>query len=669
MSTNPSIQSAKDFEQTPQGLQKLWLTELAAAKKAADKWQKAGKKITKVFLDQREGDLFGQRANRLNVFSANVATMRSMMFGNVPRVEVSRRYEDANDDVARVAAEMVERIANADIGKQFSYAIGNALDDRLLVGFGLARVAYEADFETIQHAAMTEYDAEGNEIELAPEYEEEKKTNEAAPVYYINWRDVLWSPARTWDEVRWFGFRNYLTRDQCVERFGEKIGNNIPLGTTKRSQSKGGIEDDPWQKAEVWEIWCMEHEAVYWISEGMDVICDAKEDPLELEGFFPNPMPLLANPTSGSYTPRADYILAQDQYEELNDVTSRVTMLQRAIKVVGVYDKQADGVQRMLQEGTENQLIPVDNWAMFAEKGGIKGQVDWLPLDQVAAALDKLREYRTELVNLLYQVTGMSDILRGSTQSGETATAQSIKAKFASVRVQAMQDDFARFATDLQRLRIEVIAKHFDDATIVAQSNMQQTMDAEYIQPALELIRSLDAFRISIKSEQLAAQDMAALRQEKSEFIQGLAAFLQSAQPLVDKYPAAAPTLLEMLKWSMTGFKGSSSIEGVLDKAIASLQQSPPQPQADPEAAKAKAKAAEQQVKAQGEAAKIGMQTKADAARTKMELQADLVRQNAATQGKIREQAAQFAFSTRENQRAEAVEEANTVTQMRRPAQ
>ena len=73
---------------------------------------------------------------------------------------------------------------------------------------------------------------------------------------------------------------------------------------------------------------------------------------------------------------------------------------------------------------------------MFAEKGGIKGQVDWLPIEQVAAALSQLRDYRTELLSLLYQVTGMSDIMRGSTQQGETATAQAIKAKFASTRVQ-----------------------------------------------------------------------------------------------------------------------------------------------------------------------------------------------------------------------------------------
>lgn len=665
---NGPITSAKDFDDTPGGWQKRWQVELAAAKKAADKWQKNGDRITKIFLDERTESALQQDGRRLNLFTANMQTLRAMLFGNVPRVEVSRRYDDADDDAARVAAEMVERIANADIQKQFSYAIGMSLEDRLLVGLGCARVRYEAEFETIQHDAIMgpsgQYDDQGIEqmVELAPAYETERKTFEAAPVDYYNWRDVLWSPARTWDELRWIGFRNYMTKDQCEKRFGEKIADEIPLGSTKKS-NKSGIEHDPWQKAEVWEIWCLETMKVYWVCEGMDTICDSKDDPLKLTGFFPCPQFMIANTTSKSYSPRADYILAQDQYEEINLLTTRIDMLERAVRVVGVYDKQADGVQRMLNEGTDNVLIPVDNWAMFAEKGGIKGQVDWLPLDMVVNALDKLRDIRRELIELLYQVTGMSDILRGATKQGETATAQSIKAKYASVKVQALQDDFARFATDLQRLRIEVMANHFDDETLIQQSNMGFSKDQEYLAEAIALIRSLDMFRISIKSETLAAQDMAAIRQEKTEFIQGLAQFLGAAQPIIDKYPAAAPTLLEMLKWTMTGFKASSTIEGILDKAIANLEQNPPPAPQDPNAGKDKAA----QVKAQADIEREKVRTQGKLTEIQANSRADMQRIQAESQATMREQAAQFAFNSAEQQRQDARDAATRLVDVRRP--
>src|SRR5262245_51867367 len=176
---SPSLTSLQDFAPTPSGYQKRWIAELTAAKKAADKWRRAGERITKVFLDERGGDenlsqeLRG--GTRLNVFSANIITLRAMMFGNVPRVEVGRRFQDANDDVARVAAEMLERGLNKDIGEEFSFGIGAALDDRLLVGLGCARVAYEAQFESIHHDEILDDD----NTTLAPAYDEERKTFEA----------------------------------------------------------------------------------------------------------------------------------------------------------------------------------------------------------------------------------------------------------------------------------------------------------------------------------------------------------------------------------------------------------------------------------------------------------------------------------------------------------
>jgi hypothetical protein len=638
-----SITSATDFADTPEGWQSRWNAEVTSAKKAAKKWRKVGERVTRVFLDDREAATHSMRITKLNVFSANIITQRAMLFGNVPRVEVGRRFEDANDDAARVAAELLERIANADIGKQFSFAIGQALDDRLLVGFGLARVRYAAEFKSVQQEAIRAEDG----TELAPAYTVDTKTAESVPVDYINWRDVLWSPARTWDEVRWIAFRNYMTRDQCVKRFGKKIGMAIPLEVrasgNERKDERPGIKDDPWQRGEVWEIWSLEDKTVFWFAEGMEVICDAKKDPLQLEQFFPCPQFMLANPTSKAYVPRCDYTLAEDQYVELNDVTSRITMLQRALKAVGLYDKTADGIQRMLTEGTENELIPVENWAGFSEKGGIGGAIQWMPLQDIASTLASLVEYRGQLIQLLFQVTGMSDIIRGQTDPGETLGAQQLKAKFASVRMQQQQDDFARFATDLQKLRIEIMAKHFDDASLLKESAMEQSLDAQYLPQAIALIRSLDVFRIAIKSEQLAAQDMAALRQEKAEFIQGLAMFLQAAQPMIEKYPASAPTLLEMLKWSMTGFKGSATIEGVLDRAIASLQQSggadgKPDEKAAAEKAATQGKIEVEKVKGAIQSQHIQQQT-----------QADLMRINAETQGQVKQQAAEFAFSPEQN--------------------
>jgi hypothetical protein len=62
------------------------------------------------------------------------------------------------------------------------------------------------------------------------------------------------------------------------------------------------------------------------------------------------------------------------------------------------------------------------------------------------------------------------------------------------------------------------------------------------------------------------------MRQERGEFIQSVSTFMQSAAPLVQMDPNATPTLIELLKWAVAGFKGSREIEGTLDRAIEAMK-------------------------------------------------------------------------------------------------
>ena len=114
-------------------------------------------------------------------------------------------------------------------------------------------------------------------------------------------------------------------------------------------------------------------------------------------------------------------------------------------------------------------------------------------------------------------------------------------------------------------------------------------------------------FRLEVKPESISLTDYAALRQEKTEFIQSLTMFIQAMAPLQQQLPGSMPYALEMLKWTMAGFKGGTTIEGVLDKAIAAAQQElsqpkpppPPTPQEQAQKARAQADIQVSQAKAQ----------------------------------------------------------------------
>jgi hypothetical protein len=606
MSTSASINSESDFANTPNGLAQKWQTEIQASQQELLKFHQDANRITQRYLDKR--DAYSKEESKVNLFWSTMQVLLSMLYARPPKADVARSFQDYDDDVARVSGTILQRLLNRafdDNVSAWDSAVRQGIEDWLVVGSGQIWLRYEVTTEDYEVPAV--FDEYGQE--LSPASQAERIVNEDAPCDYIYWEDFFYSPARTWHEVRWVARRVFMTKDQLVARFGEQIAAQVPLGNySKKDQvNDQSPKHDPWSKAEVFEIWCKEKRKVYWYAKSCDVILDVKDDPLGLDGFFPCPKPLVANVTSSNFMPRADYIFAQDQFNELDEINTRITWLTRAAKVVGVYDKSAEGIQRVFNQGTENQLIPVDNWAMFAEKGGIKGQVDWIPIDQVVNAIDHLRQYRQDKVVQIYEVLGVSDIMRGSSKASETAAAQQIKAQFGSTRIQLKQFYIADWITQALRIKAEIICKHFQPETIIKRSNIERTPDAPLAMQAVQLLKDeeMNEYRINIEADSMAALDWAAERDAAVQFMQGLGAFISQVAPMAQAVPGAAPVLMSLLQWSVSKFRVSTQIEAVLDQAIGALkqqggmqQQQQPNPLQEAEVAEKQAGAAQRMAKA-----------------------------------------------------------------------
>jgi hypothetical protein len=580
------ITSADDFKDSPQGLAQRWNTEISAAKQELTKFHEDAKRIVHRYLDKR--DDFGRDQSRVNLFWSTMQVLLSMLYARPPRADVSRSWQDSEDDQARVAGTIMQRLLNRSFDDNVSpwdATVRNGIEDWLTVGMGQMWLRYEVKTEPyVIEAVVDEF---GNE--LSPAAEAERIVEEEAPCDYIYWDDFFWSPARTWSEVRWVARRVYMTKDQLVERFGKEIASIVPLSRPNRDGNtrNENPQNDPWNKGEVFEIWCKEQKKVYWYAKGADVILDVKDDPLGLENFFPCPKPLCANVTTSNFMPRADYIFAQDQFNELDEINTRITWLTRAAKVAGVYDKTAgDSVGRMFSQAAENQLIPVDNWAMFAEGGGVRGKIDFAPIDQVVNCIARLREYRQDKVMQIYEVLGVSDVMRGSSKASETATAQQIKAQFGSTRVQLKQFYIAEWICNGLRIKAEIICKHFQPETMIKRSNIERTPDAQFVPAAIQLLKDeeMREYRINVEADSMAALDWAAERDAAVQFLQGMGAFVSQVAPMAQQNPEAGPVLMKLLQWGVAKFRVSTEIESVLDQAISSMNQklmtppAPPQP-------------------------------------------------------------------------------------------
>jgi hypothetical protein len=599
-----------EYDDTPAGKAKYWADEFEFARKANKKFEKDGKRIVKRYLDERTGDNDLIVESRLNIFYSNITTLQAMLYGNTPKVEVMRTFQDPKDDVARVAALMSQRILNQDIqdpADDFKVVLRSSLEDRLLPGLGAARVRYQFRSEPFEQKEVK--DVQGNIV--IPAAKGEKVVDEWVETVYTHWQDYLYSPARTAGEVRWKAYRSFLNYDEAEKRWGEDVAKKLPpakQGPVKTNKGNQGQEQCVPQVA-VWEVWDKTHLKICWYVEEYPEILEESEDFLMLDNFFPEPPPMMANTTTTKYTPRGDYMLAKDLYEEIDNLQTRISILTEACKLVGVYDKQNEGVKRIFQEGFENQLIPVDNWAMFAEKGGLDGVISWVPLEDVVNTISVLTEKQGQKIQQLYEITGLSDILRGASQPYEAASTSKSKVQFASLRVQRIQLEFAEFASNLQALKLEIMQKHFQPETLITQSNILSTPDAGLASAAVQLLQNPDAARwkIMVRPESLALADYAQLKQDRLEFIEGLSMFLQSSQGLAQLDKKIVPTLMELLQWGLAGFRGSNEIEGVLDRAIETFQkQADAPPEKSPEE-----KAMEQTMQLEREAHQNKMQVEA----------------------------------------------------------
>ena len=631
-----SIESKADYSDTPSGKYKYWAEELKASQKSLEKWHKRADKIVDRFLGKNgQSSSMDNGSFDLNLFHSNTKTLADMLYGNTPKIDVSRRYAQPQDDVGRVAAEMMERMLNLEIaenGSEIDAVFRSTLQDRLLAGLGCAKARYEMDSEQVPVMDATGQpimDATGQPMM------EEKLIREAAPVDYYYWGDVLWGWCRNWAQMPWIGFRSYLTKDEATARWGEEVAANLKYKKQSKSTSDDGENDDDtssaWMKAEIWEIWCKETRKLHWISLGYDKQLEEKDDILKLSGFWPVPPFFIANVTTSLYTPTPDYALAQDLYNEVDKLQTRIAVITEAVRVVGVYNASADNLKSMFNAGNDNDLIPVENWALFGENGGVAGQIEWLPIADIVNALRELIQIRDQTIGLLQQITGMVDVMRGSLDNQYEGVGQTEqKTKFGSVRIQALQEQFARFGGDLMQIKAEIIARHFSPETIYKRANMQFSLDEDIVPQAIELIKNPEEsrLRINIRPESVAMIDYQALKGERTDYLNALSTYMQSASSIIDSDPSAKPFVLQLLQWGLAGFKGSSEIEGVIDKAVeASIKAEKDkegQPDDSPEAQAAQQATALEQLKQQGDLTKIQAKAEADMQVRQTDMQADI---------------------------------------------
>ena len=495
----------------------VWLNLIDDAIKKTRDWQDKADRIDKVYANLHRQSGKG-RDREFSLFWSNVQVLLPSIYARPPIPVCVPKFHDNRPELT-VASEFLERacVSAFDLADINSTML-SVRDDLAIVGRGQAWVRYDT------------------------------KDGDRICVDFLNRRDFLNDPARTWSEVKWVARRAWMTFGEMEKRFKATSGDAYKQAAFEvRKNSVSGAAVDPRQQCGVWELWHKDEDRVVWVTEGVPVVLDSDKPHLKLEGFFPCPKPVYATLERGSLIPVPDVLYYEDQLQEIDKLTARIHALADAIQVKGFYAASGEigeAVEAALARADDSvTMIPVSNFAALG--GGTGDPIVWMPIQVIAETIAGLVELRRQVIDDVYQIIGLADIMRGATEAEETLGAQRIKRESSATRVREKVNELIRFARDLARISAEVMAEEFSEKTLVDMSQMQLPTKAD-IKRDLKKAEAdaklaMEQLTQSIQEKYPAdavQQNPEAAQQIQAEFMQGQQQIAMQFTPLIERIGA-----------------------------------------------------------------------------------------------------------------------------------
>jgi hypothetical protein len=494
--TGGTYTSPAQIGDKPQDIVKRWILELDLAEKAQKDWLKTCDRVIERYRGAK------QKKNSFNILWSNTETMRQAVYNSLPKPDVRRRFRD-EDPVGKVVSQVIERCADYSMDVyDFDQVLKLDLMDALLVGRGFSRVKYVPDLEDVE----VDNSQDNPEKEVEQELQQRIKY-EAVECEHVQYCDFRHGPGKTWEEVRWIAMAHDFSRNGGLEKFGDiflKVQlDDVADESVNRADKANPEIGNLFKTARVWEIWDKDNKEVLFITKGYTgAPLLLTPDPLELDGFYPGPRPLFAIEDASSLIPIILFEQYKQQAEELDRVSSRINNLTDALKLRGVYNSVLSEIQQ-LQEAGDNQLLPVANVEYLIESGGLDKHIWYMPIEEAAKVIQILMAQREACKVVIYEITGIADIMRGATKERETLGAQQIKSQWGTQRLKKLQAEFQRYVRDIVRLKCQVIANKFQPETIISMTGLKLAMTDQEKEMIKEQAQAYEQFQ---KQQQMAQQ-------------------------------------------------------------------------------------------------------------------------------------------------------------------
>lgn len=445
---------------------RYWMGEISAARAREKDFRKEGRRVLEIYNgDKKDSTPF-------NILYSNTETLLPALYNNQPRPVVQRRFKD-EDPLGKAASAVGKRTleylldTNGEEYSPFDSVMADAVLDALLPGRGATIVNYEAETP-----------------EVAPGQYAVK--DETICYESLKWDRWIFGYAKKWCRVPWVALEYDVTKNEATRLFGAEKAGKLKytaenLQDDKESELPKDImsEEQDVKTCKMYKIWDKAGgRKVRFIAESYrEDYLKVEDDPLELTGFYPIPEPMRFLRKSNDLMPTAIYVLYENQAKELNRITTRINRIVEALKVRGVYDSTVGELADLLKKD-DNAMVPAENVAALQDSGLDKA-LWFVPIEKLVTVVQQLFIAREACKKVIYEITGISDILRGASQASETLGAQEIKQQWATLRLKRLQKEVARYARDLLRITVEIAGKHFQVETFKSMTMLSFPMEEE----------------------------------------------------------------------------------------------------------------------------------------------------------------------------------------------
>lgn len=590
-----------------------WMERIHAAEKREHDWRLSAEAAETAYSGNNKNGK--GKVYAFNILHSNVETIVPAIYNSTPIPDVRRRWTEtpidepkppqqqqqgqqldpraiqafqqaiqqyqvkvAQDKAEKDYGDMIERAITVQIDDdRLDTEIERSAQDAFLAGRGIVRVKMEADLQ------------------------EEQISGERICFEAISWRDYRQGPGTRWENVEWIAFRH------CVPR--ETLENDIADKAMLDSQTTPatGLDDNDDDVA-FWEIWNKEKKEVSFVREHDNKMLNKKPDPLGLKEFFPIPHPVQPLALTGKMTPVCPFSIYRQLADELDTITVRINKVMKGLKVRGIMAGDATKLVE-LADADDNEIRVETDLEGLAQTGGLEKAIMWWPVEQAVKVLAQLYQQRDILKASIYEITGISDIVRGASHASETATAQQIKTQWGSLRIQKMQRLIERQVRDIFCIMAELITSKFSDKTLYQMTAIEMTDGIRQLmnEPVLA------SYRVDVESDSTVRADLTHQKKDMTEFLSGTANFFSTMGPLIQESPEAAGPVAEIYASMARVFKLGRNAESALEELKSIAKKAGDQPRPNPEADKMQAdmqiKQAEMQMKQAEGQAKIQVET------------------------------------------------------------